>query len=132
MSILYNAIQRHNPNDANAPKKWYLILKRLKLRRTLDVAKAISDETTLNPKEAEMALYQLHKVLLRYLMDGNTVELGDLGTFQLSVNSSGVSQEEDVTPNLVKKINLHFIPSTEVREAINKATFIPAKSLLHK
>lgn len=30
----------------------------------------LADETTLNPKEAEMAVYQLEKVVSRLLLDG--------------------------------------------------------------
>lgn len=41
------------------------------------VAQRIADESTLNPKEAEMAIYQLLKVLKLELLNGNTVELGD-------------------------------------------------------
>jgi nucleoid DNA-binding protein len=44
-----------------------------------EVAKLLSDETTLNPKEAEMTLYQLLKVIIRLLLDGHTVQLGELG-----------------------------------------------------
>ena len=32
--------------------------------------KMLADETTLNPKEAEMAVYQLEKVVSRLLLDG--------------------------------------------------------------
>jgi nucleoid DNA-binding protein len=41
-----------------------------------EVAKEIADETTLNPKEAEIALDQLQKVLIRNLLAGNSVQLG--------------------------------------------------------
>ncbi|MDR3267307.1 MAG: HU family DNA-binding protein [Tannerella sp.] len=43
-----------------------------------DVAKLLAEETTLNPKEAEMTLYQLLKLIVRLLLEGHTVQLGDL------------------------------------------------------
>lgn len=46
-----------------------------------EVAKLVADETTLNPKEAEKAVYQLEKVMERLLLDGHTVQLGELGSF---------------------------------------------------
>ncbi|MDR1341473.1 MAG: hypothetical protein LBK58_15695, partial [Prevotellaceae bacterium] len=49
----------------------------------------------LNPKEAEMTLFQLLKVIVRLLLDGHTVQLGEL----------------------------NFTPSKELRKEIENATF---------
>ncbi|MDR1526293.1 MAG: DNA-binding protein, partial [Dysgonamonadaceae bacterium] len=59
MPIVFNKVERANPLDRTQPKKWYPILKTLSQVGESEVAKAISDETTLNRKEAEMALDQL-------------------------------------------------------------------------
>jgi hypothetical protein len=58
MPILYNKIERGNPSDKTAPKKWYPVLKSTGLVKEKTVAKQLSDETTLNPKEAEFAVSQ--------------------------------------------------------------------------
>lgn len=129
MALFYNPVRRQKPNDPGAPMKWYLILKSLGMITEKEVAAAISDETTLNPKEAEMALYQLKKVVLANLLNGKTVQLGELGSLHLTVNSEGVDSEEEVNPNLVKKINIRFSPSEQLKEAVAKASFKPAKSI---
>ena len=77
MSLLYNKVQRGNPAKPEEPKKWYLSLKSLGMVGEKEVARQIADETTLNPKEAEMALAQFEKILQRLLLDGHTVQLGD-------------------------------------------------------
>ena len=129
MSLYYNKIQKRNPlkteADAADNKKWYVSLKSIGRMVEKDVAKEISDETTLNPKEAEMAIYQFQKVLTKALLDGKTVQLGELGTFQLKVNSMGVNKESEVTPALVKKVNLHFTPSEALRKKMQTAKFAP-------
>lgn len=56
MSVFFNKVERGNPLDATAPKKWYATLKTINQVGESEVAKLISDETTLNRKEAEMAL----------------------------------------------------------------------------
>ncbi|MFT3738926.1 MAG: HU family DNA-binding protein [Breznakibacter sp.] len=130
MALFYKTVQRSsNPGNPEAPKRWYLILKSLGMMKEKDVAAAIADETTLNPKEAEMAIYQFQKVLAKYLLEGHTVQLGELGSFQLVAQSDGVDNESDVTPTLVKKINIRFTPSTAIKEAIAKASFKPVKGL---
>ena len=45
------------------PAKWYPALHRVNMMKEKEVAVQISDETTLNPKEAEMALAQFKKCL---------------------------------------------------------------------
>jgi hypothetical protein len=61
MALFFNRSERGNPGNPSAPKKWYLILKSLGLIKEKQIARQISDETTLNPKEAEIALSQQKK-----------------------------------------------------------------------
>jgi len=49
-----------------------------------EIAKQIADETTLNPKEAEMAVSQLLKVVVNILLHGGTVQLGSLCLFRVT------------------------------------------------
>ncbi len=55
--------------------------------REKEVAKLLADETTLNPKEAEFAIAQLQKVVINLLLNGNTVQLGDLGGFRITLHT---------------------------------------------
>lgn len=63
MAILIRAIQRANPRDKDAPKKWYAVQNSTGLVPETKVAELISDETTLNPSEALMSIRQLRKVI---------------------------------------------------------------------
>ncbi|MDR0542482.1 MAG: DNA-binding protein, partial [Dysgonamonadaceae bacterium] len=76
MAILFNKVERANPQNREQ-KKWYPSLKTLTQVNEKEAAKEIADETTLNPKEAEMALAQFKKVLIRNLLASNSVQLGD-------------------------------------------------------
>ena len=76
MSIVFNRVERANPQD-RTKKKWYPVLRTIKKVSERDVAKEISDETTLNRKEAEMALEQLEKVLIKNLLSSNSVQIGE-------------------------------------------------------
>ena len=132
MALLYNKVQRRNPQDLEAPAKWYPVLKTARMKRESEVAKEIADETTLNPKEAEMAIAQLKKIMIRTLLNGESVQLGDWGSFYLSLNTEGSATEEEATAAKVKKINIRFLPGVELKEAIAKAEFIDAATLSNK
>lgn len=94
--------------------------------------KLVSDETTLNPKEAEMAVYQLEKVMERLLLDGHTVQLGELGSFSLTTNSEACRGEKEVTPDKIKKLNLRFRAGKGIKAALENAKFLPAEDMMSK
>ena len=118
MAVFYNKMQRKNPSKPAEPAKWYPVLRRVEMMKEKDVARHISDETTLNPKEAEMAISQLKKVLIAALLNGQSVQLGDWGTFHLTLSSEGVATEAEVSPAQVKKVNIRFQVGKELQEAI--------------
>jgi predicted histone-like DNA-binding protein len=115
-----------------APKKYYAVLKVIKQISDKEVADLIADETTLNPNEAAMAVKQFKKILIRLLLAGNSVQLGDWGSFHLTCNSKGFDTREEVTANAINKVKTRFAPGKEFKEAIAKAEFIPAESLVTK
>jgi predicted histone-like DNA-binding protein len=130
MAIFFNKAERHNPGNPAAPKKWYAILKRITMVREKEVARQIADETTLNRKEAEMALDQFQKVLIRLLSEGNSVQLGDWGSFYLTCNSEGKERKEDVTATSIQKVNIRFTPGKELKEALQKVSFKDAENMM--
>ena len=130
MSIFFNRVLRGNPQDPAAPKKFYPVLKTVQRITEKEVAKQIADETTLNPKEAEMAISQLQKVLVRNLLDSKSVQLGDWGTFNLTANCLPSDTKEGATANNISKLNIRFRPGKDLKNELAKATFIPAENIV--
>lgn len=129
MSIVFNRVERANPQD-RTKKKWYPVLKTIKKVNEKDVAKEISDETTLNRKEAEMALEQLEKVLIKNLLLSNSVQIGEWGSFHLTCKSEGSDTKEAVSAGNITNLNIRFTAGKNLRDALNGATYIPAESLV--
>jgi predicted histone-like DNA-binding protein len=132
MALFYKKVRRGNPANPAAPKLWYPILKSVGLVKEKEVSKLLAEETTLNPKEAEMTLYRMLKVITRLLLDGHTVQLGELGSFRITVRSKGSATEEEVNPNKITELRVHFTSSETLRDGIKKATFVDISSLQGK
>jgi predicted histone-like DNA-binding protein len=130
MAVFYNKVQRKNPSDPNATPKWYPALRNTGMLKEKDVARQIADETTLNPKEAEMALSQLHKIMLRALHNGQSIQLGDWGSFHLTLNAEGAENEADANAMKVKKVNIRFAPGKELKESIAKIELRQTSTLI--
>lgn len=124
MSIFLKAVQRINPADPDAPKKWYPVQYTTKLVDESEVAMLMADETTLNPMEAAMAIRQLRKVVERLLLDGKSVKLGDWGTFNVTLATEGTDTKEELTARNVKRVNVNFQPGDEMKAAMQKADFV--------
>lgn len=133
MSIFYNKVQRTtNPSDKNAEKKWYPIAKSISQATEKEVAAIISDETTLNPKEAEMAIAQARKAILILLKAGYTVKLGDWATFKVTLRAEGTDTEEACTASKIKKVVPHCTFSKDFLTELQKASFQSTKTMEKK
>ena len=129
MAVFYKKLERGNPLNKTAPKKWYAVLRRARKVTEKEVAIALADETTLNRKEAEMVLAQFQKILIRHLLEGNSVQLGDWGTFRLTCNSEGFDSKNKVTANGIKNVKIRFTAGGELRDALKKSEFIDIESM---
>ena len=130
MAIVLNRIERTNP--ATRVKKWYAVVRTLVQVKESAVAKQIADETTLNRKEAEMAMAQLEKTLITNLLTSRSVQLGDWGSFYLTCNSDGKDTKEEITARAVKGLNIRFKPGKALKDAIQNASFVFAEDLVTK
>jgi len=132
MPIFYNKTERGNPGNPAAPKRWYPVLKSTGLVKERQVARLIADETTLNPKEAEMALSQAFKVITNLLLSGHTVQFGDLGSFRLTASTIASDTAAEVNASKIRKVNLRFTESADLKNALKKATFRDAATMSNR
>ena len=119
MPIYLNRVARANPQDLSEVK-YYPSVKTIRMVDDDEIADLISDETTLNPMEAKMAIRQYHKVLMRILKDSKSAKLGDIGTLYTTCTGEGVATPEEVVPAKVKKINLRLRSSKKVNIDLNE------------
>ena len=97
-------MQRANPNDEDAPKKWYVTQVTAAQVDETQVAMDLADETTLNPSEAMMPI--------RRLLGGESVKLGNWSSFSVTLSSTGAETKEAVTARNIKSVNLNFQPGS--------------------
>lgn len=123
MPIFIEKQQKKNLQKPEEAAKWYLYNKSIGTVTEKEVAKQIVDETTLNPKEAEMALAQLRKIVLRNLQNGYTVRLGDWAYFYTTVHSTGSEDEKGATANKITQVKMHLGYEKAFQEELNRSTF---------
>ena len=124
MPILIKPVQRVDPSNPTGAKKWYIVQTTTRQVDETEVAMELSDETTLNASEAMMAIRQLRKIVIRHLKAGESVKLGNWGSFNLSLSTQGAETKEELTANNIKNVNINFQPDDEFKAELQKAQFV--------
>ncbi len=119
MSLKIKTVARKNPLDQAAPPKYYasaISSGKVDLEGLCD---RISQNSTLSHGEIFNTVISLVEEINFQLDEGKIVEVGKLGTFRLTVNSDGVATAEEVSANLVKKVNVRYRAGSDISTKVN-------------
>lgn len=61
--------------------------------------------------------------LVEQLLNGNKVQLGELGTFGISISSEGANSMQEFTAKNIKAVNILFAPGPDFENLIDRAEF---------
>lgn len=82
-----------------------------------EVVTDISEMSSLTSGDVRNAIDRLAYYLRRELSAGNTVQLGQIGTFSIIAPSKHVSKKEDVSVALINRPRVHFYLTASMRAA---------------
>ena len=66
--------------------------------------------------------------LVEQLLNGNKIQLGELGTFGISISSEGAESIDKFTAKNIKAVNILFDPGKDFENMIDRADFNPVAS----
>ena len=111
--IKYYLISRKNPitkeyaYHANATSVTPIMLDEL--------AEDISGSCTVTKHDVKAVISVLEEKIIKALRNGQSVRLGDLGSFHARLASKGAVSEEDFTVENFRGIRVRFMPSSKLR-----------------
>lgn len=85
------------------------------------IVKRIERRSTVSSADVKAVLDALQYEVIDALQNGNSVRLGDLGSFRLTLQSEGVSTAAEAKKrgsDLIRKVNVQFTKSTAIRDAL--------------
>lgn len=86
------------------------------------IVKRIEKRSTVSSADVKAVLDALQYEVIEALQNGNSVRLGDLGSFRLSIKAHGSdssAEAREVGANAIKAINVQFTKSTAMRDALS-------------
>lgn len=127
MTVKFSIVERGNPANPQAPKKFYPFPQstgRVSQRKLVETA---SRETALSTGDMLNALETILKIIPRELADGNIVELGDFGSFWIRLETEGADTADAVTPSNVKGALVRFTPGKLFKQTLETIQFSKAE-----
>jgi len=116
--IQLKTIQRPNPQDATAARKYYVSTQSSGEVSLEEMSESISEKCTLTETDVLAALTALTKEMTTHLMDGKIVRFGTFGSFQLGLSSNGVETEVESSRLQVKKARVKFRPGRRIEDSL--------------
>lgn len=119
MSVKFNVVQRGNPSNLQAPKKFYPSIESSGRRTLRQMAERIAQISTVSSADTMAVLEALLTTIPQELADGNIVELGDFGNFWLKSNSDGANTAEEVRASQITSLLPRFNPGKEFKKVLD-------------
>jgi predicted histone-like DNA-binding protein len=116
-------VQRPNPQDLNAARKYYVSTKSAGEITLDEMSESISEKCTLTETDVLAVLSALTKEMSTNLMDGKIIRFGSFGSFQLALNSTGVETAADASRLQVKGARVRFRPGTRIQAGLKQLKF---------
>lgn len=123
MSVKFNVVERGNPSNPGAPRKFYPSIQssgRLTLR---ELAEQAADRSTLTTADILAAIESFLAIIPKELAKGNIVELGEFGSFWLKTTSEGADSAENVRADQISTILPRFNPGKQFKRTLETIIF---------
>jgi len=130
MPVKFNIIERGNPSNREAPKKYYPSIHASGRVTTREMAEMAADRSTLTSADMMAAIESFLSIVPQQLAKGNIVELGEFGSFWLRTTSEGAEAVNEVHADQITSILPRFIPGKTFKKVLktidySKGTVVP-------
>ena len=122
--IDFSVYMMRNPLHPELPEKAYAKNQVSEIWSLEKFAKHIADHNGVYSRgTVKGVLSDSCECLVEQLLNGNKVELGELGTFGISLSCAGAPSVKDFTVKNIKAVNILFAPGPDFENLINRAEF---------
>lgn len=127
--IDYSVYMMRNPLKPEQPEKAYARAQVNEIWTIDRFARHIADHNGVYSRgTVKGVLSDSCECLVEQLLCGNKIVFGDLGTFSISLSSTGAASIKEFTAKNIKAVNILFAPGDDFGNLIDRAEFNPVAS----
>lgn len=119
----FKLVKKGNPMKQEQPKKWYATSVNQGVINEEQISKEIAGRSSLTRGDVSNVLENLIDELPKYLIAGNSVKLGNFGSFRLSLSGEGSNTPEEFDTSNIKKVKVIFTPGTGLKKELIDISF---------
>ncbi len=119
--MFYRLVQKANPLDQEHKQRYATSVNAGKIDTRM-IAKTLSQKSSLTTGDVMNVLENLMEEIPRWLGQGYSVSLWELGTFRLSLSSQGVKEQKEFNTRTIKK-KVVFLPSKSFKSELKTIPF---------
>ncbi|PZM87038.1 MAG: DNA-binding protein [candidate division SR1 bacterium] len=119
--MFYRLVQKANPLDQEHKQRYATSVNAGKIDTRM-IAKTLAQKSSLTTGDVMNVLENLMEEIPRWLAQGYSVSLGELGTFRLSLSSEGVKEQKQFNTRTIKK-KVIFLPSKSFKSELKTIAF---------
>lgn len=123
MNVKYNVVERANPSNRQAPKKFYPSIVSSGRMTSRELAAEAANVSTLSSADLAAALEIFLAIIPKELAKGNIVELGDFGSFWLKSTSDGSDSADAVRATQIGSVLPRLNPGKEFKKVLDSIQF---------
>ena len=124
----FTSVLRKNMLDKEKPDLYYALAKTSGEIDVDEIAERVQRSSTVNWADVVCVLRALQTEMIESFKKGEVVRLGDLGSFYVTLRSSGASVPKDVKEGLIKGARVRFRPGKEIKDALKTLSFSKFKT----
>lgn len=122
--INYSVFMMANPLDPSMTEKAYARNQVSEVWSLEKFSKHIASHNGVYSRgTVKGVLADMCECLVEQLLNGNRIQLGELGTFGVSISCEGAESIEKFTSKNIKAVNILFIPGADFENLVDKAEF---------
>ena len=121
--LTFKPINRHNPADPEAPKKFYALPVYTGSMGLKELSDEVAEKSSLTRGDCYSVIQNFLSSMKKALDKGYIVKLDDLGSFRTTLSSSGVETAEELSSANIKKARICFRPGDELKGMLGNLKF---------
>lgn len=124
MTVKFNIVERGNPSNREAPKKFYPSIQSTGRVTTREMVEMAAQRSTMSSIDMMAAIETFLAIIPEQLAKGNIVELGEFGSFWLKTTSEGAETAEDVRASQITSIMPRFMPGKLFKRILDGIEYV--------
>lgn len=120
MAITYVVGEKVNPQDLQAPRKWYGSAIHTETIKFKQLAREVAAEsTTASEGDTHAVMIGMVEKIRYHLGKSHKIVIDGLGTFYVNISTDGAETEEKFTQSLIRGCKIIYQPDADMKDFLS-------------